>query len=81
MSYQSWLTRRFSQLRYGWDLSEACGGTCLIRTRRNQVTPGEQPEEKEKWIHLAFTWSGKNFTLDIAESDRSELSVHFHITL
>ena len=38
----------------------------------DQVTPGERPEEKEKWIHLAFTWSGKSFTLDIAESDRSE---------
>lgn len=35
-----------------------------------EVTQGEEPEEKEKWIHLAFAWSGKNFTLDIAESDR-----------
>lgn len=24
----------------------------------------------EKWIHLTFTWAGKAFTLDIAESDR-----------
>ncbi|RPD66450.1 HAD subfamily IIID h [Lentinus tigrinus ALCF2SS1-7] len=30
------------------------------------MTPGQE----EKWIHLQFTWSGKPFTLDIAESDR-----------
>ena len=50
----------------------------LIRARRDQVAPGEKPEEKEKWIHLAFTWSGKNFTLDIAESDRSVCSACPH---
>ncbi|KZT09786.1 HAD IIID h [Laetiporus sulphureus 93-53] len=26
--------------------------------------------DDERWIHLLFTWSGKPFTLDIAESDR-----------
>ncbi|OBZ69263.1 Ubiquitin-like domain-containing CTD phosphatase 1 [Grifola frondosa] len=26
--------------------------------------------ESERWIHLQFTWSGKPFTLDVAESDR-----------
>ena len=41
-----------------------------------QVTPGEKTEEKEQWIHLTFTWSKKNFTLDIAESDRSVCSVY-----
>lgn len=32
-----------------------------------------QPTEDgkpERWIHLFFTWSGKPFELDIAESDR-----------
>ncbi|KAI0032824.1 HAD-like domain-containing protein [Vararia minispora EC-137] len=29
-----------------------------------------QPEVQEIWVHLVFTWSGKLFTLDIAESDR-----------
>jgi ubiquitin-like domain-containing CTD phosphatase 1 len=24
----------------------------------------------ERWIHLAFTWASKSFTLDVAESDR-----------
>ena len=24
----------------------------------------------EKWLSLSFTWSGKSFPLDIAESDR-----------
>jgi ubiquitin-like domain-containing CTD phosphatase 1 len=43
---------------------------------RLQVTLGEKPEVGEKWIHLAFSWSGKNFTLDIAESDRSVSLVH-----
>ena len=43
---------------------------------RHKVIPGEKLEEKEKWIHLVFTWSGKNFTLDIAESDRSVCSTH-----
>ncbi|KAI0647374.1 HAD subfamily IIID h [Trametes meyenii] len=28
------------------------------------------PDQDEKWIHLQFSWSGKPFTLDIAESDR-----------
>ncbi|KAJ3488987.1 hypothetical protein NLI96_g2461 [Meripilus lineatus] len=26
--------------------------------------------DQESWIHLLYTWSGKSFTLDIAESDR-----------
>ena len=50
------------------------GGVRLIRARRDQVTPDEEPEEKEKWILRAFAWPGKNFTLDIAESDRSVCS-------
>ncbi|KAI0076439.1 HAD IIID h [Panus rudis PR-1116 ss-1] len=29
-----------------------------------------QPEATEQWIQLKFTWSGKPFTLDIAETDR-----------
>jgi hypothetical protein len=72
MPPQLWVTLWFSQPRYGWESREVCEDVYLIRTRHDQVTPGERPEEKEKWIHLAFTWSGKSFTLDIAESDRSE---------
>lgn len=26
--------------------------------------------ETERWLHIGFTWSGKPFSLDIAESDR-----------
>jgi hypothetical protein len=48
---------------------------------RHKVTPGEKPEEKEKWIHLVFTWSGKTLTLDIAESDRSVCSTHIMKTV
>lgn len=32
--------------------------------------PSAEAEILEKWIHLSFTWSGKPFELDIAESDR-----------
>ncbi|KAH9832936.1 HAD subfamily IIID h [Rhodofomes roseus] len=32
--------------------------------------PAAEAEIPEKWIHLSFTWSGKPFGLDIAESDR-----------
>jgi hypothetical protein len=32
--------------------------------------PGEDHEVEEKWVHLLFTWGGKPFTIDIAESDR-----------
>jgi hypothetical protein len=28
------------------------------------------PAVPERWINLQFTWSGKLFSLDIAESDR-----------
>lgn len=34
----------------------------------SQITSDETGSEK--WIHLTFTWAGKTFTLDIAESDR-----------
>ncbi|TBU65507.1 HAD IIID h [Dichomitus squalens] len=34
-----------------------------------QVDPAET-DQNETWIHLQFTWSGKPFELDIAESDR-----------
>jgi len=33
-----------------------------------EVTPGDAGSER--WIQLVFTWAGKTFTLDIAESDR-----------
>ncbi|KAI0934560.1 hypothetical protein AcW1_006045 [Taiwanofungus camphoratus] len=34
------------------------------------VDPLPAESDSEQWIHLLFTWSGKPFTLDIAESDR-----------
>lgn len=57
-------------------LHNECEDVYLIMALCHKVIPGEKPEEKEKWIHLVFTWSGKNFTLDIAESDRSVCSTH-----
>ncbi len=43
----------------------------LFRVLRSclQVDPAV-PGQDENWTHLQFTWSGKPFTLDIAESDR-----------
>ncbi|KZT69795.1 HAD-superfamily subfamily IIID h [Daedalea quercina L-15889] len=32
--------------------------------------PLTEAEISEKWVHLYFTWSGKPFELDVAESDR-----------
>ncbi|KAI0372975.1 HAD subfamily IIID h [Pilatotrama ljubarskyi] len=29
-----------------------------------------EPDQEERWIHLQFSWSGKPFSLDVAESDR-----------
>ena len=44
-----------------------------------------QPTEdgkSERWIHLFFTWSGKAFELDIAESDRCVTASHYpHLCL
>ncbi|CCM03624.1 uncharacterized protein FIBRA_05768 [Fibroporia radiculosa] len=35
------------------------------------VDPIPVPDvESERWIHLLFTWSGKPFSIDVAESDR-----------
>ena len=40
-------------------------------TRQDTVSRGaEDGKPAEEWIHLTFTWSGKPFELDIAESDR-----------
>lgn len=41
-------------------------------TQSNHGFALQVPDEmgSERWIHLAFTWASKSFTLDIAESDR-----------
>jgi ubiquitin-like domain-containing CTD phosphatase 1 len=41
--------------------------TALIQSRQIQT---DEAGTTERWIHLVFTWSGKPFTLDVAESDR-----------
>lgn len=42
--------------------------TRIVYTGASQITSDETGIEK--WIHLKFTWAGKTFDLDIAESDR-----------
>ncbi|TFY71885.1 hypothetical protein EVG20_g1136 [Dentipellis fragilis] len=41
----------------------------VIQTESVDDAPDEVGVE-EQWIHLAFSWAGKPYTLDIAESDR-----------
>jgi ubiquitin-like domain-containing CTD phosphatase 1 len=35
----------------------------------------DEPADSERWINLLFSWSGKPFALDIAESDRYDVWV------
>ncbi|KAA1469377.1 HAD IIID h [Dentipellis sp. KUC8613] len=41
----------------------------VVQTESVNAAPDEVGVE-EQWIHLAFSWAGKPYTLDIAESDR-----------
>ncbi|RDX56440.1 HAD subfamily IIID h [Lentinus brumalis] len=45
------------------------GDVASTTTVTAEVDPAV-PGQDENWTHLQFTWSGKPFTLDIAESDR-----------
>ncbi|OSX65602.1 hypothetical protein POSPLADRAFT_1073590 [Postia placenta MAD-698-R-SB12] len=46
------------------------GEQAAVVTAVVDSTPSLEEPEAERWIHLQFTWSGKQFKLDIAESDR-----------
>jgi hypothetical protein len=42
----------------------------LTSTQQGDVTDDDRESISEKWISLSFTWSGRSFTLQIADSDR-----------
>jgi len=43
--------------------------TTTVTTLQRDVT-NDRESISEKWISLSFTWSGRSFTLQIADSDR-----------
>ncbi|KAI0053906.1 HAD-superfamily subfamily IIID h [Auriscalpium vulgare] len=49
--------------------SDSGAGSATVSTQ-SITTTAPDDLESERWIKLAFTWSSKPFTLDIAESDR-----------
>ncbi|KII88126.1 hypothetical protein PLICRDRAFT_612640 [Plicaturopsis crispa FD-325 SS-3] len=51
--------------------SDATQETTVVATDvQTEIVPATNAAESERWIHLQFTWSGKPFALDVAESDR-----------
>ncbi|KAI0707674.1 HAD IIID h [Earliella scabrosa] len=47
------------------------GDVVTATTVTTEVEPATVPSaQDERWIHLQFTWSGKSYDLNIAESDR-----------
>lgn len=42
-------------------------------TRIPQTTPTEDELPPETWLHLQFSWGGKPYALELAESDRYAL--------
>jgi hypothetical protein len=55
----------------------------MIVIRHFEQAVPEGVELSERWIDLRFTWSGKSFTLSLADSDRyvySTAKVNFLFT-